>query len=168
MAITSLNRADRIRGQTSHGSAAVSRCTMLRCWGGTCSYPNTACLLSITTPRPFKLSHNTLHQLAPAPACSQREGWKISLGNVKLAACICEPAPRRMSALSGCWGFGDIKGHVLTPKNITCVRKNLPTPFLALSPDSVSMCPEALLGSYFSCRSRSCIIMASLRRQLSI
>jgi len=134
---------------------------MLR-WGGTCSYPNAACLLSMTTPRPFKPSHNTLHQLAPAPTCSQLEGWKI----IKLAAYFCEPALREEQALCAVRrDFGDMRGHVLTPKNFTCVRKNLPTPFLALSPDPVSMCPEASLGRYFSCRSSSCIIMASLWRQ---
>ncbi len=132
----------------------------LPCWGGTCSYPNAACLLSMTTPRPFKLSHNTLHQLAPAPARSQREGWKI----VKLAAFFTF-ASQRLEEWARCPDV--VGGHLLTPKNITYDRKNLPTPFLALSPGSVSMCPEALLGSYFSCRSRSCIIMASLWRQRS-
>ena len=119
-------------------------------------------LLLMTTPRPFKPSHNTLHQLAPAPTCSQLEGWNI----IKLAAYFCEPALREEQALCAVRrDFGDMRGHVLTPKNFTCVRKNFPTPFLSLSPDPVSMCPEALLGRYFSCRSSSCIIMASLWRQ---
>jgi hypothetical protein len=143
----------------SHKSATVSRCTMLRCWDEG-ARAHTQMLHACSQWPPHALSNHlttlctSLPQLQPAHIL-----WNV----VDVWAFTSQRSEKNRRAVRR--DFGDMRGLVLKPNNFTCVRKNLPTPFLSLSPDPVSMCPEASLGRYFSCRSSSCIIMASLWRQ---
>ena len=146
--------------KASHESATVSRCTMLRCWDEG-ARAHTQMLHACSQWPPHALSNHLTTLCTSLPQRQPAHNLKVEKLQNSLLTCASQRSEKnRRAAVRR--DFGDMRGHVLTPKNFTCVRKNFPTPFLSLSPDPVSMCPEALLGRYFSCRSSSCIIMASL------